>query len=78
MSRHGLLLLLLGLLFLAAIAAIPALGDLGVRTGALLALWALAHAAYLAAARLVTRQPDESPDRSSVLERRQTSSRSGS
>ncbi|HEY6221411.1 MAG TPA: glycosyltransferase 87 family protein [Candidatus Eisenbacteria bacterium] len=53
MSRHGLL-LLLGLLFLAAIAAIPALGDLRVRTGALLALWAVAHAAYLAAARVVT------------------------
>ncbi|HYR69377.1 MAG TPA: hypothetical protein VER77_05805, partial [Candidatus Dormibacteraeota bacterium] len=53
MSRHGLL-LLLGLLFLAAVAAIPALGDLRVRTGALLVLWAVAHGAYLAAARVAT------------------------
>jgi len=53
-SRHGLL-LLLGLLFLAAISAIPALGDLRVRTGALLALWTIAHAAYLASAWVVTR-----------------------
>ena len=53
MSRHGLL-LLLGLLLLAAIAAIPALGDLRVRTGALLALWAVAHGAYLVAARVAT------------------------
>ena len=53
MSRQGHL-LLLGLLFLASIAAIPALGDLRVRTGALLALWAIAHGAYLAAARVAT------------------------
>jgi hypothetical protein len=53
-SRQGLL-LFLGLLLLAAIAAIAALGDLRVRTGALLALWALAHATYLAAAWVVTR-----------------------
>ena len=53
-TRHGLL-LLLGLPFLAAIAAIPALGDLRVRTGTLLALWAIAHGAYLAAASVVTR-----------------------
>jgi hypothetical protein len=65
-SRQGLL-LLLGLLLLAAVAAIAALGDLRVRTGALLALWALAHAAYLAAAWVVTRpagQPGESVPRS--------------
>jgi len=59
-SLHGLL-LFLGLLFLAAIAAIPALGDLRVRTGALLALWAIAHAIYLAAARLVTVPAERSP-----------------
>ena len=40
---------------LASTAAILALGDLRARTGALLALWALAHAAYLAAAWVVTR-----------------------
>lgn len=54
MSRHHVL-LLLGILLLAVIAAIPALGDLRVRTGALLVLWAVAHAVYLAAAWVVTR-----------------------
>ncbi len=36
-------------------AAIPALGDLRVRTVSLLVLWAVAHAAYLAASWVVTR-----------------------
>jgi len=39
---------------LGSTAAISALGDLRVRAGALLGLWALAHAAYLAAAWVVT------------------------
>ncbi len=53
-TRHGLL-LLLGVLLLGTLARIQALGDLRVRTPALLALWAAAHAVYLAAAWLVTR-----------------------
>jgi alpha-1,6-mannosyltransferase len=59
-SRHALL-LLLGTLLLAAIAPIPALGDLRVRTSTLLALWAVAHVAYLVAAWVATRPTEPRP-----------------
>ena len=54
-------------------------GDSGARRsgspcGALLALWALAHAAYLAAARVVTRQPGRVAGIAPRSERRQASS----
>jgi len=57
-NRHRLL-LILGISILLLLAPVAALGDLGVHTHALLALWLLAHACYLAAAWLVLRPGTE-------------------
>ena len=61
MSRHGVL-LILGLLHLAAVAGIASLGDPRLRMGPFLALWAAAHAVYLAAAWLVIRREPGTAD----------------
>lgn len=59
MSRHRLL-LILGTLILLLLVPVAALGDLGVHARALLTLWLLAHACYLAAAWLVLQPPERS------------------
>jgi len=57
MKRHRVTILLLGGILFVAMGIISSLGDLSRKTPALLILWGVAHAAYIAGAWLVLRRP---------------------